>query len=190
MCDVAPVTVCHQNALNIISWGPSVSPVWLLLSVSIPFCGFLWCGGHCRSRCCHGSLWWLYRMWWCAPEDCFHSGLCVELVWHCLFFSRCRDSCRWNGGRACLSCFKWGLFFSQSIFFWSPLCPRDLFRIQVRRSQSHGFKARVGSYAFFVDFPVSGVVRAKPQKVKLWCNVKLLDGMPPRPSQWNFLLEN
>ena len=25
---------------------------------------------------------------------------------------------------------------------------------------------------FFVDFPVSGVVRAKPQKVKLWCNLK------------------
>ena len=43
---------------------------------------------------------------------------------------------------------------------------------------------------FFVDFPVSGVVRAKPQKVKLWCNVKLPDGMPPRPSQWNFLLEH
>ena len=42
----------------------------------------------------------------------------------------------------------------------------------------------------FVDFLVSGVVRAKPQKVKLWCNVKLLDGMPPRPFQWNFLLEN
>ena len=42
----------------------------------------------------------------------------------------------------------------------------------------------------FVDFPVSGVVRAKPQKVKLGCNVKVLYGMPPRPSQWNFLLEN
>ena len=41
-------------------------------------------------------------------------------------------------------------------------------------------------HPFFVDFPVSGVVRAKPQKVKLWCNVKFLDGMPPRPSQWNF----
>ena len=43
---------------------------------------------------------------------------------------------------------------------------------------------------FFVDFPVSGVVRAKPQKVKLWCDVKLVDGMPPRPFQWNFLLED
>ena len=43
---------------------------------------------------------------------------------------------------------------------------------------------------FFVDFPVSGVVRAKSQKVKLWCNVKLSDDMPPRTSQWNFLLEN
>ena len=43
---------------------------------------------------------------------------------------------------------------------------------------------------FFVDFPVSGVVRAKPQKVKLYCNIKLPDGMPPKPSQWNFLLEN
>ena len=43
---------------------------------------------------------------------------------------------------------------------------------------------------FFVDFPVSGVVRAKPQKVKLWCDVKLVDGMPPRSFQWNFLLED
>ena len=55
-------------------------------------------------------------------------------------------------------------------------------------------KSRVQSpccfVCFFVDFPVSGVVRAKPQKVELCCNVKLLYGMPPRPSQWNFLLEN
>ena len=43
---------------------------------------------------------------------------------------------------------------------------------------------------FFVDFPVSGVVRAKSQKVKLWCNVKLSEDMPPRTSQWNLLLEN
>jgi len=40
----------------------------------------------------------------------------------------------------------------------------------------------------FVDFPVSGVVRAKLQKVELCCNVKLLGGMPPRSSQWNFLV--
>ena len=39
----------------------------------------------------------------------------------------------------------------------------------------------------FVDFPVSGVVRAQLQKVELCCNVKLLDDMPPRLSQWNFL---
>ena len=49
--------------------------------------------------------------------------------------------------RAYLSCLCRGLF-SIPLFFWSPPCLRDLFRTQVRRSQSHGFKARVVSYAF------------------------------------------
>ena len=93
----------------------------------------------------------------------------------------------WSVQHAYLSCFYWGLF---SICSESPPCPRDIFRPRIRKSQGHGFKARVGWYAFFVDFPVSGVVRAKSQRVKLWCNVKLSEDMPPRTSQWNFLLEN
>ena len=64
------------------------------------------------------------------------------------------------------------------------------FPTEIRRSSGYGFNTRVSWYAFSVDFPFSGVVRAKPQKVKLWCNVKMSDGMPPRPSQWDFLLEN
>ena len=42
------------------------------------------------------------------------------------------------------------------------------------------------SLFFFSTSQFSGVVRAKPQKVELWCNVKFLDGMPSKPSQWNF----
>ena len=64
------------------------------------------------------------------------------------------------------------------------------FPTEIRRSPGHGFKTRVGWYALSVGFPVSRVVRAKPQKVKLWCNVELSDGTPPRSSQWIFLLEN
>ena len=92
--------------------------------------------------------------------------------------------------RAYLSCLYRGLFSIPPFFFWSPPCLRDLFRTQVRWSQSHGFKNPCCFVCFFVDFPVSGVVRAKPQKVRLWCNVRLLDGIPPRPFPMNFLLEN
>ena len=169
MCYVAPVAVCHQNTPNIISWCPSESPLWLPMPIGISLRGFSWCCGHCcNGRCCHGSLWWFFRMWWYAPEDCFHVSL---LCWACVtlsfffFFLRYRDN----------------LFCKSSVSarsFQAPILKNAKSRVQSPRRL----------VSFFVDFPVSGVVRAKPQKVELCCNVKLLDDMPPRLSQWNFLV--
>ena len=51
--------------------------------------------------------------------------------------------------RVYLSCLYRGLFSIPPFFFWSPPCLRDLFRTQVRWSQSHGFKKPVLFRMFF-----------------------------------------
>ena len=83
--------------------------------------------------------------------------------------------------RAYLSCLYRGLF-SIPLFLKSSVSARSF-----PNSSPKITKSRVQSpccfVCFFIDFPVSGVVRAKPQKVELCCNVELLYGMPPRPSQ-------
>ena len=84
--------------------------------------------------------------------------------------------------RAYLSCLYRGLFSIPPFFLKSSVSARSF-----PNSSPMITKSRVQNpccfVCFFVDFPVSGVVRAKPQKVELCCNVELLYGMPPRPSQ-------
>ena len=83
------------------------------------------------------------------------------------------------------------LFFLGSLFNLSlyPLCPRYVFKPKTEDHKVTGSKP-VSASVISIDFPVPGVIRAKFQKVELWYNEKLSDDMPPRASQWNFLLEN
>ena len=75
--------------------------------------------------------------------------------------------------RAYLSCLYRGLF-SIPPFFFEVLRVRAIF--SELKSEDHkvtGSKPVSVRILFSVDFPVSGVVSAKPQKVGLWCKCKI-----------------
>ena len=103
--------------------------------------------GNARLRClCHRSV---------RQEKIIDSGV-AELM-----------------QRVYLSCLYRGLFAIPPFFF-------EVLRVYAIFSELKSDDHKVtGSkpvlfrmFFFFVDFPVSGVVRAKPQKVELCCNVK------------------
>lgn len=97
---------------------------------------------------------------------------------------------RWTMQRAYLSCLYRGLVSIPPLFLKSSVSARFL-----RNSSPKITKSRVQSPCRFVYFfPLtSRFLESSARNLRrLGCgaNVKLLDGLPPRPSQWKFVLEN
>ena len=96
----------------------------------------------------------------------------------------------WTMQRAYLSCLYRGLVSITPFFLKSSVSARSF-----RNSSPKITKSRVQSPCRFVYFfPLtSRFLESSARNLRrLGCgaNVKLLDGLPTRPSQWNFLVEN
>ena len=95
---------------------------------------------------------------------------------------------RWTMQRAYLSCLYRGLVSIPPFFLKSSVSARSL-----RNSSPKITKSRVQSPCRFVYFFPStsrflGSSARNLRRLGCGANVKLLDGMPPRSSQWNFLV--
>ena len=76
--------------------------------------------------------------------------------------------------RAYLSCLYRGLVSIPPLFFFEVLRVRAIFaKLKSEDHKVTGSKPVSVRILLSVDFPVSGVVRAKPQKVGLWCKCKI-----------------